>query len=111
MQYKIFAVDQNGKQMDFKSKSSAGQKMLASIVIRLALAELYSEQCGIFALDEPTTNLDTNNIILLANFLKRLVELKKQDEDFQLIVITHDEKFLSQMQNMIESYFEVTKDK
>ena len=29
--------------MDFKSKSSAGQKMLASIVIRLALAELYSE--------------------------------------------------------------------
>lgn len=32
--------------------------MLASIIIRLALAEAFTMNCGILALDEPTTNLD-----------------------------------------------------
>jgi DNA repair protein RAD50 len=36
--------------------------MLASLVIRIALAETFSANCGILALDEPTTNLDHSNI-------------------------------------------------
>ena len=36
--------------------------MLAAIVIRLALAETFGLNCGILALDEPTTNLDAANI-------------------------------------------------
>ena len=39
-------------------RCSAGQKVLASLIIRLALAETFAENCGIIALDEPTTNLD-----------------------------------------------------
>jgi len=35
---------------------------LASIVIRLALSECFGNTCGIMALDEPTTNLDTHHI-------------------------------------------------
>lgn len=35
--------------------------MLASIIIRLALAETFSYECGVLALDEPTTNLDDDN--------------------------------------------------
>lgn len=32
--------------------------MLACLIIRLALAETFCLNCGILALDEPTTNLD-----------------------------------------------------
>jgi len=39
-----------------------GQKVIASIVIRLALAEAFCTNCGILALDEPTTNLDKDHI-------------------------------------------------
>lgn len=35
--------------------------MLASIVIRLALAETFCINCGVMTLDEPTTNLDHDN--------------------------------------------------
>lgn len=41
-----------------RGRCSAGQKVLASLLIRLALAETFCVQCGILALDEPTTNLD-----------------------------------------------------
>ena len=33
-------------------------QVLASLLIRLALAETFCLQCGVLALDEPTTNLD-----------------------------------------------------
>ena len=36
-------------------------QVLASLVIRLALAESFCLSCGILALDEPTTNLDKDN--------------------------------------------------
>ena len=44
--------------LDMRGRCSAGQKVLASLVIRLALAESLSIGCGVLALDEPTTNLD-----------------------------------------------------
>ena len=39
----------------------AAAQVLASLVIRLALAENFCLNCGILALDEPTTNLDAAN--------------------------------------------------
>ncbi len=56
--------------------------MLASIVIRLALAEFFGSSCGVFALDEPTTHLDEVNTEALAVFLKWLAESKKSDKNF-----------------------------
>ena len=51
-----------GNQMlDMKGRCSAGQRVLACIVIRLALAETFCLACGILTLDEPTTNLDEYN--------------------------------------------------
>ena len=41
-------------------------QVLASLIIRLALAETFCLSCGILALDEPTTNLDVENIESLA---------------------------------------------
>ena len=44
-------------------------QVLASIIIRLALAETFCLNCGILALDEPTTNLDEDNAESLARCL------------------------------------------
>lgn len=58
-----------GSVMDMRNRCSAGQKVLASLIIRLALAEAFCLNCGILALDEPTTNLDFENIDGLAQAL------------------------------------------
>jgi DNA repair protein RAD50 len=47
-----------GVELDMRGRCSAGQKVLACLIIRLALAETFCLNCGILALDEPTTNLD-----------------------------------------------------
>ena len=46
-------------------------QVLASLIIRLALAETFCLNCGILALDEPTTNLDSPNSESLAGALLR----------------------------------------
>ncbi|PHH63300.1 hypothetical protein CDD81_6074 [Ophiocordyceps australis] len=68
--------------------------VLASIIVRLALAESFGLSCGLVALDEPTTNLDRENA------------------NFQLIVITHDEQFLRHMRcsDFCDSFYRVKRD-
>ena len=39
-------------ELDMRGRCSAGQKVLASIIIRLALAESFGQGCGVLALDE-----------------------------------------------------------
>jgi DNA repair protein RAD50 len=51
-------MDAGGVELDMRGRCSAGQKVLACLIIRLALAETFCLNCGILALDEPTTNLD-----------------------------------------------------
>ena len=80
--------------LDMRGRCSAGQKVLASLVIRLALAETFCINCGILALDEPTTNLDTANIESFALALNEIIKTRRQQANFQLIVITHDEEFV-----------------
>jgi len=38
-------------------------QVLACLIIRLALAETFCLNCGILALDEPTTNLDAGKLL------------------------------------------------
>lgn len=90
--YRIIMI-QKGIEVDMRAKSSAGQRMLASIVIRLALAQSFCVNFGALALDEPTTNLDEDNIQNLARSLRTLLESQRHNQNFQLIIITHDENF------------------
>ncbi|GMF44640.1 unnamed protein product [Phytophthora fragariaefolia] len=64
-----------GAAIDMRGRCSAGQKVLAALVIRLALAETFCLNCGILALDEPTTNLDTENKFGLAQAITECVHL------------------------------------
>lgn len=103
-----------------RGRCSAGQRVLASIVIRLALAETFGVACGVIALDEPTVNLDYNNKRGLAVALAQIIASRAQQANFQLLVITHDEDFVGMMKNelasesgkfpMPEKYFQVRRE-
>ncbi|KAJ2994360.1 DNA repair protein rad50 [Globomyces sp. JEL0801] len=110
-------------EMDLRGRCSAGQRVLASIIIRLALAETFCLNCGILALDEPTTNLDTENIESLANGLVRycilqeltlasIIKDRSAQKNFQLIIITHDEEFMHSIgkSDFADHYWRVEKD-
>jgi len=98
-------------EMDMRGRCSAGQKVLASIIIRLALAECFGVNCGLIALDEPTTNLDRDNVRALAESLAEIIRVRRQQANFQLIVITHDEGFLRYMNcaDHAEFYYRVSR--
>ncbi len=108
--YRIVFGAQNGE-LDMRGRCSAGQKILASIIIRLALAETFCNNCGILCLDEPTTNLDDDNSRSLANSLREIIQSRSEDRNFQLIVITHDPVFVDLLgSDYCDSYYQVRKD-
>ncbi|KAJ5505442.1 Recombination/repair protein Rad50 [Penicillium expansum] len=108
--YRVCMV-KSGAEMDMRGRCSAGQKVLASIIIRLALAECFGVNCGLIALDEPTTNLDRDNIRSLAESLHDIIRTRQQQANFQLIVITHDEEFLRHMKcgDFSDYYYRVSR--
>ncbi|XP_076362721.1 DNA repair protein rad50 [Tachypleus tridentatus] len=99
--------------LDMRGRCSAGQKVLASLIIRLALAETFCLNCGILALDEPTTNLDRDNIESLAHALVEIVNFRSQQKNFQLIIITHDEDFIELLgrSDAVEYFYKVSKNR
>ena len=52
-------------------------QVLACLMIRLALAETFCLNCGILALDEPTTNLDKDNSQSLAVALRDIMMTRR----------------------------------
>jgi len=99
-------------EMDMRGRCSAGQRVLTSLIIRLALADSFCVNCGILALDEPTTNLDGPNIRGLAEALSGLIEARRQTSRFQLILITHDEVFVDHLNRLqvADWYYHIHKD-
>eukprot|EP00921_Rhytidocystis_pertsovi_P000443 GHVQ01000846.1.p1 GENE.GHVQ01000846.1~~GHVQ01000846.1.p1 ORF type:complete len:622 (-),score=122.21 GHVQ01000846.1:68-1933(-) len=108
--YRLVMVKE-GVELEMRGRCSAGQKVLASLIVRLALAETFCISCGILALDEPTTNLDRCNIENLAKALRNLIESKRGNRNFQLLLITHDEDFVRTLARlgMCDHYFRVGK--
>lgn len=97
--------------LDMRGRCSAGQKVLASLIIRLALAETFCLNCGILALDEPTTNLDRENIESLAHALVEIIKSRLHQRNFQLLVITHDEDFVELLgrSEYVETFYRIKK--
>lgn len=112
-------MEKGGSRMDMRGRCSAGQRVLASIVIRLALAESFCVDFGCIALDEPTVNLDYNNKKGLAVALAQIIASRQRQSNFQLVLITHDEDFVVMMKNelsaqtnvsMPEKYFQIRRE-
>ncbi len=110
--YRIVFFTPGGNGLDMRGRCSAGQKILASIIIRLALAETFCNNCGILCLDEPTTNLDENNSKSLAKALREIIQSRSEDQNFQLIVITHDPVFVDLLgSDYCDNFWHVSKNK
>lgn len=108
--YRVVMVKGDTK-LDMRGRCSAGQKVLASLLIRLALAETFCLSCGILALDEPTTNLDRDNIESLAHALVDILKNRYNQKNFQLLIITHDEEFVELLghSDYTDHFYRVTK--
>ncbi|GLV43469.1 rad50 [Carabus blaptoides fortunei] len=108
--YRVVQV-KNGIELDMRGRCSAGQRVLASLIIRIALADTFSTNCGILALDEPTTNLDRENIHSLSEALVDLVTQKRQQKNFQLLIITHDQEFVDRLTRVesLDNYYVITR--
>ena len=76
--YRIMLRTHDDTELEMKGRCSAGQKVLASLLIRLSLAETFCSNCGILALDEPTANLDEENIEGLSTALRDIIESRKR---------------------------------
>jgi len=111
IQYRVIMV-KNGIDLETRGRCSAGQKVLASLIIRLALAEAFCLGCGVIALDEPTTNLDIQNIASLAHALQVIIQDRRRQANFQLIIITHDEDFVAKLgrSELVDSFYRISKD-
>lgn len=98
----------SGVRMKMREKSSAGQRALASIILRMTLAELFVKDLGFMALDEPTANLDAANAESLAEAIGIYVKRRiKSGLNLQWIIITHSEKFLEKLDADCTEYFKV----
>ncbi|OMJ16156.1 DNA repair protein RAD50 [Smittium culicis] len=108
--YRVVMI-KGGQAIDMRGRCSAGQKVLASLIIRLALAESFALNCGILALDEPTTNLDKANIESLAHSLSKIIAMRQNKSNFQFVIITHDLEFLDMLgkSDLTDYYWRVYK--
>lgn len=95
-----------GVELDMRGRCSAGQRVLACIIVRLALAETFCLNCGVLALDEPSANLDEINAASLAESLRGIMDSRRGQANFQLIVITHEKRFAESLgQNRHADYY------
>ena len=85
--YRLVMHHRHLSELDMRGRCSAGQKVLASLVVRLALAETFCHNCGVLALDEPTSNLDERNIKGFTEALGRIADWK--DTEVQTIDAHH----------------------
>ena len=74
---------------------------------------------GCLVLDEPSVNLDENNKRGLAIAMAQIIADRSKQNNFQLVLITHDDTFISMMKDelssqtgfsMPENYFHVRRE-
>ena len=93
--------------VEMRGRCSNGQKMLASIVVRLGLANTFKVPNTILTLDEPTVNLDPETIRSLAKELGDLI--RSMSDHIQVVVVTHEAEFVRMLSDMSENYFQVAR--
>ncbi len=77
--------------------ASGGERMIASLAVRIAFARVLAPNLSLLILDEPTHNLDENAIKTLINVIHTRVE------EFldQIFIVTHEEKLSENADNVI----------
>lgn len=79
---------------------SGGQKGVFAVAFRYSISSLFDADIGMMYLDEPTANMDDENVGYFTEALKKLaVEVRGKR---QLVVITHHKRLLSAFDQVIE---------
>ncbi len=84
--YSLKLLNSEGEWVNADSFVSGGERMMAALTLRLAMASILSPSFKMIILDEPTHNLDSTGVEELGKMLK---ERMKQILE-QTILITHD---------------------
>ncbi|GIX63602.1 DNA repair protein RAD50 [Babesia caballi] len=87
--YRMVMVTHNGVEMDMRGHCSAGERVLASLILRITLTETFCSNCNILALDEPTTNLDKDNIVV--GYVPQVVQMVPQSLESSLAKLSSHE--------------------
>lgn len=97
----------DGKESEMRNRCSSGQKILACLIIRLALAIIF--KCPAIVIDEPTAYLDTSNMLYLSQTLRDIAaRIVEGDRKFTLIIMSVNEKFLRRLQQ--NDYYMLSRD-
>ena len=84
--FKIRLYDENNRQLPMVS---GGQEMMIGICLRLALHKMFAQAFPIWIIDEGTTHLSETR---KQNYFDLINELRKQKVINQIIIIDHDER-------------------
>ena len=76
-----------------RTGTSSGQRVMISILLRVAFAKAFKTNILTLCLDEPTNFLDQDNTEKLARMLSQFIE----ENDLQVNVITHSENFVDKL--------------
>ena len=72
---------------------SGGEQVCVALAIRLGMADLMIKSpLKVMILDEPTASLDRTHCEEFVNIIQDLTQHMNQNQNFQLIIITHDEE-------------------
>ncbi len=86
--YLLQLCDLKNRWVNVEGFSSGGERVIASLVMRIALSVVLAPNLKLLVLDEPTPNLDSNTIENLTEVLRtKITELFEQ-----VFIVTHDER-------------------
>ena len=91
--YDIIMIE-DGRERSFK-QLSGGEQMSAALAVRLAILKILTNSDVVF-LDEPTQNMDERRRNNLAQEITKIKDFR------QMVVISHDDTFNANLENVIE---------
>ena len=96
--YTIQLKEAEGDWVNVSGFASGGERMLASLAVKISFARVLAPNLNMLILDEPTHNLDE---IAVRNFISVLNEKIIEHID-QLFIITHDERLAESASKVIK---------
>ena len=95
--YNLQLKEAEGDWVSVNGFASGGERMLASLAVRIAFARVLAPSLSLLILDEPTHNLDEKAITTFID----VVQNKVSDFLDQIFIVTHEEKLAENADNVI----------
>ena len=95
--YNLQLKEAEGEWVSVAGFASGGERMLASLAVRIAFARVLAPSLSLLILDEPTHNLDEKAITTFID----VVQNKVSDFLDQIFIVTHEEKLAEHADNVI----------